>query len=279
MTLFPLKISRSLLRETDSEPMSFGGYSFVLVEERAPYFPKERARRRQKTRNLSRVDSAELPRERLCRDGAESLSIQELIAILLRTGMRGKPVLMLAQELLLRFGSVEGLAKASVKELKEVKGIGEAKAILLKAALSLATRLAKAAQPLHPIVADPEAAFEIAKTEIGHFDKEVLLVLLRDARGRLIHREVIAIGTLSEVLIHPREIFHPAVRHGAHSLVLVHNHPSGDPSPSRQDIQLTRCLLEASRIMGIALHDHLIVGKKSFFSLRRHGYFDSDNGV
>lgn len=219
--------------------------------------------------------NSELPRERLLRDGVDALSVQELVAILLCTGMQGKSVLILAQELVLRFGGLDGLLNATIEELKSVKGIGDAKAILLKAAFGLALRTMKESQEMRPILKTPEAAYAIAKTEIGHYDKEALLILLRDIRGRLIHREVIGIGTLSEVLVHPREVFNPAVRHQAHSLILVHNHPSGDPAPSNRDLELTRHLLRSSQVMGIAIDDHLIITQTSFYSMRGKGIFGS----
>lgn len=225
---------------------------------------------------MQKINTSELPRERLVRDGVDALSTQELVAILLGTGMQGKSVLILAQELVLRFGGLEGLLNASIEELKQVKGIGEAKAILLKAAFGLALRTAKEAQAPLPIVRTPEVAYEIAMTEIGHYNKEALLVLLRDIRGRLIHREIVGIGTLSEVLVHPREVFNPAVRHQANSLILVHNHPSGDPTPSMKDIELTRHLLHSARVMGISLDDHLIIAKSSFYSMRRKGIFGKE---
>lgn len=225
--------------------------------------------------SMAGVTLSEMPRERLMRDGVEALSIQELVAILLGTGLAGKSVLILAQELVIRFGGLQGLLSASIEELKQVKGIGEAKAILLKAAFGLAMRAAKEGQEHHPHIQSPEEAFEIARMEIGHFKKEALLVLLRDIRGKVIHREIVAIGTLSEVLVHPREVFNPAVRHQAHSLILAHNHPSGDPTPSQKDIELTKHLLHSSRVMGIGLDDHLIVGKEKFYSMRRQGLFGS----
>ena len=219
------------------------------------------------------IQKSELPRERLMRDGIESLSIQELIAILLGTGTKGKSVLILAQELILHFGGMNGLLEASIEDLVEIKGIGKAKAILLKAAFGIAIRSAKSALKPMAFIKSPRQAYEIAKNEIGHFDLEVLFVILRDIRGRMIHHEVIGIGTLSEVLVHPREIFHPAVRHRAHSLIVVHNHPSGDPTPSHADLELTQHLLRSSKIMGIGLDDHLIIGKDSYTSLREKGTF------
>lgn len=224
------------------------------------------------------MQQSELPRERLMRDGIEALSIQELVAILLGTGTKGKSVLILSQELLLHFGGMKGLLEASIEDLVEIKGIGKAKAILLKAAFAIAIRAAKSALKPMAFIKSPKQAYEIAKTEIGHFDLEVLFVILRDVRGRMIHHEVVGIGTLSEVLVHPREIFYPAVRHRAHSLIVVHNHPSGDPTPSLADIELTKHLLRSSKIMGIGLDDHLIIGKDEYTSLRENGTFAEFNG-
>ncbi len=202
------------------------------------------------------------------RDGIEALSMQELLAILLCTGTKGKSVLILAQELLLRFSGMQGLLEASIEELMQIKGIGRAKAILLKAAFGIALRTTKSQFEPLSVIDTPQRAYKYAMSEIGHLDKEALLVILRDVRGRAIHHEVVAIGTLSEVLVHPREVFRPAVRHHAFSFIVAHNHPSGDPTPSFADIEMTRHLLRSSKIMGIVLDDHLIVAKDGYTSLR-----------
>lgn len=219
---------------------------------------------------MHNIPLAERPRERLLHKGAESLSLAELIAILLVTGTQEKSVLLLAQELVIKFGDIHGLLEASVEELKEVKGIGEAKAIQLKAAFAIAQK-AQAIPYSKPFLRTPEEAFRFAKQEIAAEKQEVLLVLLRDIKGRLIHHERVSVGTLSEVLVHPREVFFPAVKHKAYSLILAHNHPSGDPTPSECDFELTRLLLNSSRVMGIHLDDHLIVSRNSFVSLRERG--------
>ncbi len=227
--------------------------------------------------SLSQLPITELPRERLMRDGIEALSMQELIAILLGTGTRGKSVLILAQELLQHFGGIQGLLEASVEDLMQVKGVGQAKAILLKAALGIALRSAKQMHIPHAILKSAKEAFELARTMIGQYKQEVLFVILRDIRGRVVHYEIVGIGTLSEVLVHPREVFYPAVRHRAHSLIVVHNHPSGDPTPSSADFELTRHLLQSSRIMGINLDDHLILGHQTFTSFRETGLLGQPN--
>ncbi len=212
---------------------------------------------------------SELPRERLMRDGVQALSMQELIAILLGTGTQGKSVLILAQELLLHFGGIEGLREASVEELTQIKGMGKAKAITLKAALGIAQRAAQEKEPPQKKIITVQDALAIAQPLIGHLRKEALLVILRDVKCRLIHREVVSLGTLSEVLVHPREVFQLAIKHGAHSLIVCHNHPSGDPQPSQADIVLTKQLLECAKLMGVGLIDHLIVCKDSYYSFRK----------
>jgi DNA repair protein RadC len=221
---------------------------------------------------LSSLPESERPRERLLEQGVEGLSIQELIAIILGTGTKGKSVVALAEELLIHFKSLDTLLEASIPELREIKGIGLAKAIQLKAIFGLVQKCRKATLADKTRLKTTQDAFEIAQEEIGHHQQEVFLVLLRDIKGALIHREIVSIGTLSEVLVHPREIFYPAVRHKAHSLILAHNHPSGDPTPSKADLHLTRLLLQSAQVMGIAIDDHLIIGRHGYVSLKEKGY-------
>jgi len=215
---------------------------------------------------------SELPRERLLRDGIDALSMQELLAILLGTGTQGKPVLILAQELLLQFGGMQGLLNASVEELMQIKGVGKAKAILLKAAFGIALRASKETHELAPTVATIQDAIDIAEPLIGHLKKEAVLVILLDVKRRLIGREVISLGTISEVLVHPREVFQPAIRHGAHSMIVCHNHPSGDPTPSEADIRLTCQLNNCAKIVGISLLDHLIIGRGCNLSMKKRHF-------
>jgi DNA repair protein RadC len=199
----------------------------------------------------------------------DALSVQELLAILLGTGTRGKPVLVLAQELLFTFGGMNGLLNASIESLIKVKGIGKAKAIMLKAAFGIALRASKETTEPFPIISSVEDIINLAEPQIGNLKKEALFVILLDVRARLIHSEVIALGTLSEVLAHPREVFQAAIRHGAYSLIVCHNHPSGDPTPSDADMQLTVRFLECAKLVGIALADHVIIGKGKHFSIKK----------
>lgn len=223
---------------------------------------------------LKAIPAEERPRERLLRDGIDSLSLSELIAIVLSSGTRGKSVLSVSEELLMRFGSLEYLLDASVIELMEIKGIGLAKAIQLKAVFGIALKCRRPQSLQRYSIQSVEEAYLLAKGEIAHQNQEILLVILRDVRGFLIHKEQVAVGTLSQVLIHPREVFYPAVRYKAHSMILAHNHPSGDPTPSSADIELTRVLMHSGQIMGIEIDDHLIIGRDKCVSLREHGIID-----
>lgn len=221
--------------------------------------------------NLRKLPAEERPRERLVKFGPEALSLAELLAILLTTGTKDKSVLELAHEMVVRFGSLQHLLEASIEELMEVKGIGPAKAIQLKAAFGIALKTSQktfvAKDPIHS-----REAYELVRHELADQKQEMLMVILKDVKGRLIALEKVAVGTLSDVLVHPREIFFPAVRHKASSLILAHNHPSGDPTPSSADLELTKHLVRSSRIMGIYLDDHLIIGSNSFISLRASGF-------
>lgn len=220
---------------------------------------------------LKSLPAEERPRERLLREGIDALSLSELIAIVLGSGTQGKSVLDLSQEILERFGGLERLLDASVVELMQIRGIGLAKAIQLKAVFGIALKCRKPLSSSKFAITTHRHAYDLAQGEIAHLPQEVLLVILRDIRGNLIHSERVSMGTLSQVLVHPREVFYPAVRYKAHSLIIAHNHPSGDPTPSRSDLELTRVLMEAGRVMSIGFDDHLIVCRDRYVSLREMG--------
>lgn len=215
----------------------------------------------------------ERPRERLMKEGADALSVAELLAIVLGSGYRGKPVHHLAQELLASFGSLEALMDASIEELCQTKGLGIAKAIQLKAASALGLRSARGQSGRPPRLGTPEEAYRWIGQQLEGLSQEVLVVLLLNGKQELIRHERVGQGTLSRVLVHPREVFLPAIRHKAAGLILAHNHPSGDPTPSQEDLQITRQLQEAGAILDIPLHDHLIIGRGSYVSLRERGLF------
>lgn len=212
----------------------------------------------------------ERPRERLSRYGPDALSSIELIAILLGNGTQNRSVLQLSSDLLSHFGSLRALSEATLSELCEVKGIGLAKAILLQASFALSRK--RESVQLESLDS-AEKVYQLIRTDLEDQKTELLMIILLDVRSRLIHREILSKGTLTELLTHPREIFHTAIKHRAHSFILAHNHPSGDPEPSTRDLEMTQALLVASRIIGIFFVDHLILGKGKFVSLAKEGSF------
>ena len=224
---------------------------------------------------IQELPEQERPREKLAALGAAALADSELIAILLRTGMKGANAVDLGRQLLLRFGSLAGLARASVTELAKTKGIGKTKAVQLAAAFGLATRLAHESLAGTPLDT-PERIYELLGAGMRQLGKESLRVVLLDAKLRLMRVEEISLGSLSECLAHPREILRPVVSHNAFAFVLVHNHPSGDPMPSDADRRLTIRMADAARIMQVTFSDHVIIGspapdRSPYFSFRDAG--------
>jgi DNA repair protein RadC len=224
---------------------------------------------------INELPPPERPREKLLARGVSALSDAELIAIVLRTGTRGANVVVLAERLLQRFGSFAGLARTPVLELAKVKGIGLAKAIQLAASFAVGARLAAERIGNEPID-NPQTVYDLLGPEMRLLDRESLRAVLLDAKQRLTTIQEISRGTLNESLAHPREIFKAAITHSAFSFILVHNHPSGDPSPSEADARLTRRVAEASRILQITLHDHVIIGTpqnggNGYFSFKEAG--------
>ena len=217
------------------------------------------------------------PREEFLRRGAENVPDEILLALLLRTGVRGKNVTELARELLRRFGGLVGLSRADCEELlgSGIKGLGRVKCMELAAALELGRRAAQQG-PRHdaPAIREPESVYRIVSPLARTLQQEIFWVLLLDTKNKLIGQPVETTrGLLDTSPVHPREVFSKAVRYSAASVILAHNHPSGDPSPSKEDIDITRRLIEAARILGIRVVDHLIVGKPTansagFVSLR-----------
>ncbi|PYK02402.1 MAG: hypothetical protein DME23_01625 [Verrucomicrobia bacterium] len=219
------------------------------------------------------------PRERLAADGAEALSNADLVAILLRTGMKGYSAIHIAQQLLARFGTLEELARASLDQLRQVKGVGRDKAIALKSAFTLAQRMARELHQETPVLDTPERIADLLREDNRLYDVEHFQAVLLNTRRKLIRIEQISQGTLDTILVHPREVFKLAIAANASAVVLVHNHPSGDPTPSEADIKVTRDLIRAGHLLKIEVLDHVIIGKrtaeraKDFLSLRELGYF------
>ena len=219
------------------------------------------------------------PRERLQALGAGSLCQAELLAILLRSGLRGTSAVSLGHHLMNRFGSLEELARAPWERLCEVRGIGPDKAVTLKAAFELARRLAAEARRESPVLDTPAAIADVLREELSLLETERFVVVLLNTRRRLIRVEEITRGLLDTVLVHAREVFRPAITANAHALVLAHNHPGGDPTPSEADIRTTRDLIRAGQLLKIEVLDHIILGRrterqpKDYCSLRELGHF------
>ena len=225
--------------------------------------------------------ASERPRERLVARGADALTHAELIAILLRTGLKGTNVVIVGQNLLQKFGSLNALALASVDELRSVNGIGRDKAVTLVAAFTLARRLEQERREESPVLDNPATVVNYLRETNRLKNVESFQVLFLNSRKRLIRVEEISEGTLDTLLVHPREVFRSAIVANAGSIVLVHNHPSGDPTPSEADIKVTRDLIRAGQLLKIEVVDHVIIGQataqrsKDYASLRELGYFYS----
>ncbi len=218
------------------------------------------------------------PREEFERVGPENVSDAVLLALILRTGTKGMNVVEVSQRLLSAFGSLTALAKASVKDLQSVDSIGPVKAQMIKAAMELAQRLTRESVGESPLVTTPEQAAAVLRERARVLQHEVFWALMLDTKNRLIGEpKQISEGTLNSSLVHPRELFKKAVEHSCAAIILAHNHPSGDPTPSAEDIKVTKQLIGAGEVMGIKVLDHIVLGHRKlqnatdFLSLREAG--------
>ena len=221
----------------------------------------------------------ERPRERLLSQGAAQLDSASLIAILLRTGTKGVSALTVAQQLLNHFQTLQRLSQATIPELRQIKGIGRDKAIALQSAFTLATRMARELHAELPILDTPEKIVALLREECRASQVEVFLVILLNARRRLISVEKVSQGTVDATVAHAREVFRTAITSNASAIILAHNHPSGDPTPSDADIRVTRDLIRAGQVLHLEVLDHVIVGRpgvaggREYVSLRELGLF------
>jgi len=214
----------------------------------------------------------ERPRERLIHHGPENLSAAELIAIILRTGAAGRTALALAEELLVHFKDLRGVARASCAEIAKVKGIGMAKAVQIKSAFELGRRVLTSNPVQLPSIKGPQDVYDLLKASYQDLDREHFKVVHLNVKNQVLKVETTAIGILSSSPVHPREVFKEAVKMNSAGLILTHNHPSGDPTPSQDDLRLTKRLQEAGQILGIHVIDHIIFGDNRFVSLKEYGY-------
>jgi DNA repair protein RadC len=219
---------------------------------------------------IREMPPSERPRERLIQHGPGALSNSELIAILLRTGTPSENILSLSNRLLSRF-DLRTLARATVPELKSISGIADAKACQISAIFELARRFSSLPEDKKPAFTSPGSCFSFLSPRLLGLKQEHFICLYLDTKNRLIREETISIGTLDANVVHPRDVFKGAVSYSASSIIIAHNHPSGDPEPSGEDIAFTRTLTEAGRLMGIDVLDHLVIGEGSFTSLKERG--------
>ena len=220
---------------------------------------------------INELPASERPRERLKESGPASLSNSELLAIILRTGTAAENVLGLASSVLTRFGGLTGLARASFGELCAEKGVGQAKAAQLKAALELGQRLSSTQPEERAVVRTPQDVANLLMAEMGFLDQEQLRVVLLTSKNQVISISEVYKGNVNTSLIRPSELFREAVRENCPAIIVVHNHPSGDPDPSPEDIAVTKQIVAAGRVLDIEVLDHMIIGGKRYVSLKERG--------
>lgn len=220
---------------------------------------------------LEHQPETDRPRERLYWNGPEALADAELLAIQLGSGVRGKSAIDVAREMLAAYGSLADVAGREVAELTRLAGVGPAKAARLVAAFELTRRLRARIPGARVTLSGPAEVYAAYGPLMEDLKREVFRIALLDAQNGLLHDRVISQGTLSASLVHPRDVFKPAILESAASVILLHNHPSGDPTPSREDVRLTRQLVECARLLDLRIHDHLVIGRGRFVSLAERG--------
>ncbi|MDR3288103.1 MAG: DNA repair protein RadC [Peptococcaceae bacterium] len=214
------------------------------------------------------------PRERMFQSGPESLSNSEILAIILRTGLKGENVLNLAERILSENEGLTGLAKLSVHELEQISGVGKAKAAGLKASLELGRRAATM-DPMHrTVIHTPQDVAHLVMEEMRNLDREHFRVVTLNTKNHVLGVSPISVGSLNASLVHPRECFKEAIRRNANAIILLHNHPSGDPTPSKEDLEVTGRLTDGGKLLGIHVLDHVIIGDHQYISLKEEGMIE-----
>ena len=225
------------------------------------------------TYHMKELPPADRPREKMINNGAAVLTDSELLAILIGSGTKEKSALDIARDLTAEGGMLRNLATArDVKELAKMKGFGLAKAATIIAALELGRRVALAEPQSRDSITSPEDGVALLMPRLRYETKEHFLVVLLNSKNKVLQIEQISEGSLNSSVVHPREVFMPAVLHHAAAILAAHNHPSGDPTPSKEDKDLTKTLAEAGKYMGIPVLDHIIIGDASYFSFKEHSY-------
>ncbi len=232
---------------------------------------KEKSMEGKSRLTIKDLPEEERPRERLLNLGAEKVSNAELLAIIIRTGSSRDSALELAQKILNKAKELREMPYLSVEELEEINGIGPAKAVQVKAALELGRRMAAASRGHNVDITSPGDVFNFMAEEMRYLEQEEFRVILLNIKNKVIASETVFKGSLNSSIVHPREIFRLALKRSAASIILLHNHPSGDPTPSGEDINVTKRLIEAGEIMGIKVLDHVIIGEGRYLSFREKG--------
>jgi DNA repair protein RadC len=223
------------------------------------------------TYRITDLAETERPRERLARLGPQALNDAELLAILLRVGVKGENAVQVGQRLLSDLGGISGLHRAGYEEVCDQHGIGPAKAAQIKAAIELGRRLTVQAPEERLAIHSPAEAAELVRYEMSALEQEELRVLLLDTRNHVLHIETVYRGSLNSSQIRVGELFRPAIRRNAAALIVIHNHPSGDPTPSPDDAAVTRAIVPAGKLLDIDVLDHLVIGRGRYVSLKERG--------
>ncbi|WP_222599191.1 RadC family protein [Aquibacillus kalidii] len=221
---------------------------------------------------MKNIPKQDRPRERLIKAGPTNISNQELLAILLGTGTKEESVSELSQRVLMHFEGLNLLRDSTIEELVAIKGIGPVKAVVILAAIELGKRMHQLKPQEKYVIRSPEDGADYVMEEMRILKQEHFVVLFLNTKNQVIHRQTIFIGSLNASIVHPREVFREAVKRSAASIICAHNHPSGDPSPSQEDIHVTKRLAECGKMIGIELLDHLVIGDHKFVSLKEKGY-------
>lgn len=232
----------------------------------------------QKSLTVHDLPKSERPRERLIQLGADKLSSSELLALIINTGTKGESVMMISQKLIMQFGSLKGIMDASMEDLIQVKGLGKVKATKLIASFAIARKVLfeieadennkLSDRKKYKAVTSPDELFSIIKSRIINFSKEHFFVISLDTRNNFIGIDEVSVGTLTASLVHPRETFESAIRRHAAQIIIAHNHPSGELEPSEDDLKITKRLVDAGKIMGIEVLDHLIISTSNYLSFK-----------